>query len=454
MTMDGIGIHRVHSLLLSALALIAAWRGQRSLCLAQQVCDQDADILSRVENLADARALGAAVNCSDGGTVEVVWAGPVTLDAPISIGSGTNLSISGQDALAEVQGDSQVRLFDVSPGGGLELTNLTLSGGSAASGGAIRSSMATVTLDSCVFDGNFATAGDGGAVWAEGGALTVVGGTFVNNEATGSGGAVRAADGLVIRKGTVFKGNGAGVDGGALYCGGAETTKTARCTLSQAMFTSNSASGDADSAPSGSYGGSSDTSYYAYDDPLAWLDFYGGGAAAFYGAVVDITDSVFEFNDAQVSGGAIFGGSGSEITVNGCTFRNNTTSGYGAAIAASSVTLGGGTLVTYNEADTDGGGVSDLFLVVCVGRGLVVVFHRGYTWILFAYFGVILIHDKSRDTVACLVSCEEVHYLILVLGRCHAKIQTSVACCLLPNSTAYCFGFIAALLLPHWRSRI
>ena len=345
--MDGIGIHRVHSLLLSALALTAAWRGQRSLCLAQQVCDQDADILSRVENLADARALGAAVNCSDGGTVEVVWAGPVTLDAPISIGSGTNLSISGQDALAEVQGDSQVRLFDVSPGGGLELTNLTLSGGSAASGGAIRSSMATVTLDSCVFDGNFATAGDGGAVWAEGGALTVVGGTFVNNEATGSGGAVLAMDAdLAIRKGTVFKENKALVEGGALYCGGKENstaTVTASCSLSRAVFSSNEAT---------------------LGEPVSlsfietYQDIYGGGAAAFYRGVVDLADSVFELNYAQIAGGGVFGGADSDMTVEGCTFRNNTTPGYGGAMVASTATIGGNTLVTTSVAEDSGGGVS------------------------------------------------------------------------------------------------
>lgn len=345
MGMVGIDIRRARShLLLSALALTSAMGGWRlHCCFAEDFCGYTAAPL-RIENVADARALGAAVNCTDGGTVEIIWAGAVTLDAPISIGSGTNLSISGADSQAEVQGDSQVRLFDVSPGAGLELTNLTLSGGSAASGGAIRSSNATLTLDSCVFAGNTATNGDGGAVGAEGGTLTIVGGTFVNNEASaGSGGAVLAIDsGLVIRKGTVFEGNGAAVEGGALYCGAAEATKTSRCALNQAIFSSNSVfNGEVDS-----------------DAAWTWTDFYGGGAAAFYRAVVDITDAVFEFNHAPVSGGAIFGGNGSEVTVNGSTLRNNTTLGYGAAIAASSVTLAGDTLVTYNMADMGGGGVS------------------------------------------------------------------------------------------------
>lgn len=348
--MVGIDIRWARShLLLSALALTLAGGGRRLHCFAHDFCGHTTPRL-RIENLADARALGAAVNCTDGGLVEAVWAGAVTLDAPISIGSGTNLSISGAGQLAEVQGDSQVRLFDVSPGAGLELTNLTLSGGSAASGGAIRSSNATLTLDSCVLAANAATNGDGGAVTAEGGALTIVGGAFVNNEASaGSGGAVLAMDAdLVIRKGTVFEGNKAAVEGGALYCGAAQTTKTARCMLSQATFSSNSAfSGNVESVE-------------------AWTHVYGGGAAAFYRAGVYITDSVFEFNHAQVSGGAIFGGSGSEVRVSGCTLKNNTTPGYGGAIAASSVTLGGDTLVIYNMGDTGGGGVSEM-LFVCQG---------------------------------------------------------------------------------------
>jgi len=354
MGMVGIDIRRAPShLLLSALALISAGGGRRlHYCLAQDFCGNATPL--RVENLADARALGAAVNCTDGGKVEVVWAGAVTLDAPISIGMGTNLSISGEGSLAEVHGDSLVRLFDVAPGAGLELTNLTLSEGSAASSGAIHSSNATLTLDSCVFAGNAATNGDGGAVGAQGGTLTIVGGTFVNNEATGNGGAVLAMDaGLVVRKGTVFEGNRAAVEGGALFCGAAETTKTVRCTLSQAVFTSNSASGDAD---------------ISVHDISAWLGFFGGGAAAFSRTDVDITDSVFELNHATVSGGAVFGGSGSEMTVNGSTFHNNTTPGCGAAIAASSATLGGDTLVTYNYADEGGGGVSVMCIVCFPGR--------------------------------------------------------------------------------------
>ncbi|CAN0522421.1 unnamed protein product, partial [Ectocarpus sp. 12 AP-2014] len=82
----------------------------------------------RVETVAEAGVLGAAVDCTNGGTVEAVWAGTVTLTAPISVGAGTFLSVTGEDDSAEVQGGGQTQMFYVSSSGGLTLTDLRLSG--------------------------------------------------------------------------------------------------------------------------------------------------------------------------------------------------------------------------------------------------------------------------------------------------------------------------------------
>ena len=345
---------------LSALVLASALAGARSqltpTCGATSTTA--GDTIFRVANTTDAEALGAAVSCADGGTVQAVWAGMVTLDSPISVGSGTFLSITGGDSLAEVQGGSRTRLFAVSPSGSLALKQLKLSGGSAPSGGAIHATSAAVTLDGCVLDGNDATAGDGGAVWAEGGELTVVGGEFSDNSATGSGGAVLAVDAKVsIQDGTVFEENRATLEGGALYCGGAENSTAAAgdaaaapsCSLSKAVFTSNLATSQEDLGLSFIEG---------------WSDLYGGGAAAFYRCAVNVTDSIFELNYAQVAGGGVFAGSDTDMTIDGCTFQNNTTPGYGAGVVAATATLGGGTLVTANEAGESGGGVSGSRVIV------------------------------------------------------------------------------------------
>jgi len=67
---------------------------------------------------------------------------------------------------------------------------------------------------------------------------------------------------------------------------------------------------------------------------------------------------VFEVNYAQIAGGGVFGGAGSDVVVEGCTFRNNTSLGYGGGMVVSTATLGGGTAVTDNVAEESGGGVS------------------------------------------------------------------------------------------------
>eukprot|EP00903_Cladosiphon_okamuranus_P020453 g18773.t1 len=331
------------SFLVTALAL--GGPGSQSAAQEEDFCGAMSITPLRVESADDALALDAAVNCADGGPVEAIWSGAVTIDTPISIGSGTSLSITAQDpALAEVRGGPQTRLFDVSSSGGLTLANLTLSGGSGDSGGAIRAISATVTLDSCVFEGNVATAGDGGAVWADGGELTMLGGGFSGNNASGSGGAMRAVDvALVVRGGTVFEENRATREGGALYCGGGENSTRAAgasCSLGEVVFTANQV---------GQENGVS-------IDVTSWTQLYGGGAAAFYRVAATITDSVFELNYAELSGGGLYGGAGSDMTVERCTFEENSTPGYGGGLAASSASLGGGTVVTNNSA-TDGGGV-------------------------------------------------------------------------------------------------
>ncbi|CAM9190499.1 unnamed protein product [Ectocarpus sp. 8 AP-2014] len=342
-------------LLLSALVLVSAggpiWQSW-----AQVVaCGTSSDTSPlRVESSADAVVLGDVVNCTGGGAVEVVWAGAISLDTAISVGSGTFLSITGENDTAGVQGGGQIRMFGVSPAGGLTLTDLKLSGGSAASGGAIRSSMAAVTLNSCAFDGNIATDGDGGAVWVEGGELTIVGGEFSGNSASGNGGAVLTTDAAVaIENGTRFEENSA-IEGGGLFCGGSENatllsaSDNASCSLNGVIFAFNNASSE---------------TILDYDNMAApstqapLITLYGGGGAAFYHTVVNITDSVFEYNYAQLSGGALFGGTDSVMAIDGVTFENNFTPGFAGALAASTATLGGNTLFMNNSAMQSGGGV-------------------------------------------------------------------------------------------------
>jgi len=95
-----------------------------------------------------------------------------------------------------VSAASGQRLFVVAPGVTAEITGLTLSGGTAPDGGAIRvgapGNPATLTIEGCSFDSNSAT-GDGsssayGGAIASDGVLTVRDSYFSLNEAAGQGG--------------------------------------------------------------------------------------------------------------------------------------------------------------------------------------------------------------------------------------------------------------------------
>lgn len=331
--------HRLQISLLYVLLVSSGRWGRKSLVSAQNGCSERGTEAIRVDGTAGVTALRSSVNCTNGGALEAVWAGRVLIDAPIVVAQGTSLSVTGEDALAEAHGSSASSLFEVSGGGALTLTGLKLSGGSAETGGAVSSSLADLTLDNCTFEGNVATDGNAGAVSADGGNLTIVGGVFSNNTATRYGGAVFTnVATLVVEGGTSFDGNKA-VQGSALFCGGSVSVE-ALCSISDAVFTSNTAFKDSKTG----------------DEEFP--DLGGGGAASFLLAHVNITDSVFRGNFAHIEAGALYGGGGSFIEVNGCTFEENRSEFYGGAIAASSMALGGGTLITTNAVNRSGGGVS------------------------------------------------------------------------------------------------
>lgn len=315
---------------------------------AQTTCGSNVS----VENQAGAENLQAIINnCTGGGNVTAEWNGAVTLNSSIQIDSGISLTITGSDDDAEANGGQQTRLFEVSSGGSLSLTQMTISGGSAEKGGAILSDNGTINLNSCVFNGNSASNGSGGAVWAENGTLTVSGGEFYGNNASDLGGAIYAVDAdfdvqQSEGEGATFMDNRA-VIGGAVFCGGSDNDPdtVTSCVLSGAKFSYNLATID---------GVDQDSA-----DVSNWIGNRRGGAVAFYDANVDIEDSEFGSNFAPVMGGALFGGNTTDINITGCTFRNNTTGGDGAAMSVYSVVVGGSTEIQNNSAyDGNGGGVS------------------------------------------------------------------------------------------------
>lgn len=145
-----------------------------------------------------------------------------------------------------------------------------------------------------------------------------------------SGGAIRSTGGTVTLERCVFDGNIA-TDGN----GGAVLAKGGNLTIVGGEFSNNNTTGK-------------------------------GGAVGVEedGLLVVERDTLFGGNYAESAGGALYGASDAKITIDGCTFKNNFTPGSGGGIAASSATIGGGTLLTENSAGKDGGGVRDQVVAI------------------------------------------------------------------------------------------
>lgn len=305
-----------------------------------------------VQDLDDVSTLWNAVNCSNGGTIEAIWSGSVAVSTTIVIGSDTVLVISGDEGAALV-GLSALRLFEVAPGGGLNISRLLISGGSAENGAAILSTYGAIHIEDCEIRNNVATSGGGGAILATGGVVTVSSSSFYNNTASTFGGAILGTDlNLTVFDNSRFETNSA-VEGGAIYCAGLESPTTppgessSSCFLLGVTFVDNNASS------------LSPVDIDDFDQPLVpSVGFYGGGAVSIEGATGIMRNCRFESNVAQVSGGGVLVGERAAAVIEGCTFVNNTTGGYGGGASVTTATFAESTLFLENKAASDGAAVS------------------------------------------------------------------------------------------------
>jgi len=246
--------------------------------------------------------LSAAVTAAGSGGVVTVCPGTwsvsnlrITSDVEIVGASGaahdTVLDAGGAGRVIDTQGAS------------LRLVDLTLQSGSANRGGAIEADGGALTLEGCRLLDN--TASDaGGAIYIDGGALTISGSTFEGNSA-GDGGAVSADDlsGELVVRSSTFTANQAGYEGGAI-------TLYGDLRVLASTFTGNVAD-------------------------------YGGGAISVYANRDDyrltVLDSSFEGNYADYEGGAIQAGAGGdqvmEVVIGRSAFTDNSADYEGGAIS-------------------------------------------------------------------------------------------------------------------------
>ncbi len=282
-------------------------------------------------------SLAAFTTCDagSGGAVRVEAGGELTaIDVDMdgnSAKEGGGAVWAGVDAsLTWIRGTATDNVADVD-GGAFHLATpdatfdgTELSGNSAPDGGAVWSNLGTVTIDDAVFDGNAATAGEGGHIYANFTDLTLDGGDYSTGSATLRGGALYAAGGDVIVDEVAFLANlanGAGADGGAIAALSGTLTATG------SLFDANEALGD-------------------------------GGAVWADGAIVDVDGCIFSGNAASATGGGI-GVFATDLTAANTSFVGNEAVQHGGAINHDK---GGDLIVSTsdiwrNEANAVGGGI-------------------------------------------------------------------------------------------------
>lgn len=313
-----------------------------------------------VETSEQALALANAVNCSDG-EFNVEWRGRVVVQQTIYVGSGTTVNITGGGSSATLDGNGTTGIFSLE-NSSLTLSDIVVSNGSAAFGGAIAALGSTLKLYRTSFIENHATY-NGGAIFALNASKVDFDGetVFFRNHAgtaglSGHGGGMFASeDSIVTLSGpTTLADNYAGLGGGAFYVG--HRTRLAWNGLTR--FFANDC---------GSTGGA----LYAHVWSSVWwtgttqfMDNSAarGGALSLY---VDANvywsgDTLFEGNSASNEGGAVFVEEGSRISWGGTTsFLNNSAQSGGAVLLTGGAHVGwsGPTLFMNNVASTDGGAV-------------------------------------------------------------------------------------------------
>ncbi len=137
----------------------------------------------------------------------ITLSSPLTVDKNITI-QGNGLTLSGKDA---------VRIMNVNLGITVSLSRLHLTRGRSVDHGGAVHNRGALSLQSCIFSHNRATANfNGGALYSLG-ALTVSGCTFYRNSAS-QGGALFVRNTFTTLTGNIFYGNTAGSGGDAVYC--------------------------------------------------------------------------------------------------------------------------------------------------------------------------------------------------------------------------------------------
>ncbi len=223
----------------------------------------------------------------------------------------------------------------------VQITNVTLQGGSADFGGAVRLRGKTaLTVEDSAFTGNASTSG-GGAIYVTRPATYVLRNvTFASNTSGSAGGGIGAAPeavgGALVIEGGVFRENTAKTVGGGFDSnlitsvtgttfernraqnGAGLACRSPECTVKDATFNANVATGQG----GGAYASGKDTANVKLENPTFTANIAGGGGGLYLsGASVTVIGAKFDANSSG-TGGAILIDAG-QVEVSATTFTKN-----------------------------------------------------------------------------------------------------------------------------------
>lgn len=319
---------------------------------------------------------GGTVTFNCGAPVVIPITSAKTLTATTTIdGTGQAITLDGGGATRFFQTTFQFQPVTIT------LRRLTLRNGRAADyGGAIRlayqdlANWTTLNVDRVVFLSNVAEAAGndvgGGAIYAQGGRVNVIGSTFTGNRG-GNGGAIGNLQAVFTIEDSLFAGNSTHArtqpfagNGGAIYVDGSSNSLLA---VRRTTFRQNTST---------NLGGAIHVYQYAGASGLALEDstFDGnstvnnGGALYHQNGTLAVARSTFVGNRTVGQGGAIWLLEASQVTLVNSTFAGNRADGVrpndgsvglgGAlAIQGSSTVLISQCTIVGNHADWVGGGI-------------------------------------------------------------------------------------------------
>ena len=247
----------------------------------------------------------------------------------------------------------------------VQVTDSTLSGNSATTGygGAIFSNHSTVTLTRSTLSGNSAN-GTGGAINMDEGSLLVTLSTISDNSARGNGGggiSISSTSSLTVT-GSTISGNSAPRTSFPAHGGGIRITGSTAVTITGSTISDNSASGN---------GGGIWQRYgsLALVDSALTRNSAGNGGGLWTSVDVTATRSKIADNSARFFGGAIYSSLyfdsffrtfyGGNLTINGSTIRGNSAGTSGGGIVSFGNVVANDSTIASNVATLDGGAVSN-----------------------------------------------------------------------------------------------